>query len=66
MTTHGFRCPTCGEHGEIELPDKFTRFDCPAECGAGFVKYAGSVGWSIKCVVRPVFQSPQGSEEANG
>ena len=59
MRTHGFRCPACGEHGEIELPDTLTRFDCPGECGAGFLKYSGTVGWSIKCVVRPVFRSPQ-------
>jgi predicted RNA-binding Zn-ribbon protein involved in translation (DUF1610 family) len=52
---HNFHCPACDEQGVITLPDEFTTFNCPAECGARFVKYKGMVGWSIRCVVRPVF-----------
>jgi hypothetical protein len=67
MRWHTFHCPACDEQGEIELPDEFTRFDCPAECGAVFVKYSGRVGWAIRCVVEPVFHRPQDNvEPANG
>jgi len=32
-----------------------TRFDCPADCGASFLKYKALAGWAIRCVVQPVF-----------
>lgn len=56
---HAFHCPACDEQGEFELPDEFVRFECPADCGAGFVKYRGQAGWAIRCVVQPMFRSPQ-------
>lgn len=53
-----FECPACGESGIITLPEEMTRFDCPGECGASFLKYQGDGGvWHIRCVVRPVFES---------
>lgn len=56
---HHFKCPACDEEGTITLPEEFVRFDCPAQCGASFVKYRGTVGWAIRCVVQPVFSEPQ-------
>lgn len=60
-TTSKFHCPSCGEEGLITLPDEMMRFNCPAECGAGFLHYRGQAGWMTRCVVQPVFRSPQAS-----
>lgn len=58
-TKHAFECPACGEQGEITLPDEMMRFDCPADCGASFLKYPDPPGWLIRCVVRPYFQEKE-------
>ncbi|MHB1208050.1 MAG: hypothetical protein ACYCZX_20975 [Rhodospirillaceae bacterium] len=55
MRQHQFKCPACDEEGVITLPDELTRFNCPAECGASFLKYKALAGWGIRCVVKPVF-----------
>jgi predicted RNA-binding Zn-ribbon protein involved in translation (DUF1610 family) len=53
--TRKFHCPACGEEGEITLPKEMMRFNCPAECGAGFLHYHAQAGWAIRCVIKPVF-----------
>lgn len=62
--THEFMCPSCGENGLITFADIMDRFNCPAECGASFLHYHDGADWKIRCVVQPVFESPQGTSEA--
>jgi hypothetical protein len=56
---HNFKCPACDEEGVITLPDHFLTFGCLGDCGATFAKYQGQTGWSIRCVVEPVFAKSQ-------
>lgn len=65
LRDHNFHCPTCGEQGIIGLPDKFSTFGCPANCGATFAKYQGTAGWHIRCVVRPMFKRVADGETAS-
>ncbi len=61
-----FICPSCGEQGEIELDPKDTgQFGCPAECGASFIEYPGLKGWTIRCVVQPVFEDEPEDHDLN-
>ncbi|MBN1535217.1 MAG: hypothetical protein JW908_00690 [Anaerolineales bacterium] len=69
MNTFHFICEGCGAEGELEIPKGSNTFSCPEGCGAVYVQWINSLNDKpvpdLKCVVRPIFDSMEDTEEAN-
>jgi hypothetical protein len=64
VAKYAFVCEGCGAIGDLGVPlDTTGTFGCPEGCGTTYIQYKDlGAKWALMCVVRPVFEGPEGAD----